>query len=550
MTPEQRADFATEHGIEPTVRKKKGGAQEKRSKVDMVEYFRQHGTVKGLAARRAEQIVHNRLEAAAAFTWPRHNNGKWRPLKEKDTELVHKLLLNSLPAVKHELRTISSDGITLHITYGVAGTKGAKKAPKKKELADTTANSAEDVPAEAGIKWDGPAPPRYTRAQTVITSDPGKHEVTYVRLPERIGEAVALHAEGKLAPDDPVYADDAAAKVRGNRQLSAGVWEATARTKQQRRAEEHALALVDNELAAATQPGRPRITVAGVAATCTDLARATEEPRLWHAIAARAKAGIVMLYANFRTVFRQNRRATGLAKKRMSEQVAHSIVELAQPVVGGSLWREQRVQVEAFSETTRARQEHRDRRAAQRRARPAPLNTVVVVNGAWTAGGGGKGSGSAFPRMDLQKEVDRSLQHIAKTRNGVNALFSCRADEHRTSKQSSKLSDLLSGRRVDKRNPTYGTWATTGEKQFRIETDRPWKLMQWTGPDGIVYVSNRDEATCTNMGSCYIRSSLGKERLWTLSRSSLTSYKTTAQTGGRGGDARRTSKTRGRGSRP
>ena len=80
--------------------------------------------------------------------------------------------------------------------------------------------------------------------------------------------------------------------------------------------------------------------------------------------------------------------------------------------------------------------------------KPAAVETLIIVNGGWTGAGGGKGTKSAFPRMELQVLVDRALRHIAKAQLGVKNLYSCRIDEYRTSKQDGKLRSLLSGRRT------------------------------------------------------------------------------------------------------
>lgn len=72
---------------------------------------------------------------------------------------------------------------------------------------------------------------------------------------------------------------------------------------------------------------------------------------------------------------------------------------------------------------------------------------------------------------------------MAKRRNRIDTLYMCLIDEYRTSKQSAKLRDLLSGQRADKVIPAEGTQATWRDgTTFRITTRRPWGLLQFTGP--------------------------------------------------------------------
>jgi hypothetical protein len=495
----------------------------------------------------AERAVHNEIERLCNVTWPRDPKGNYRILKGAGAEtaddftLVKQLLVNDAPAVGSKLEplsnlvAISTDGVALHITYGLGGLKD--KTKKDKERRPTNNNTADEEEFERGVTWDGARGPTFGTGITVVTSDPGRSEVVYTRLPDQIGDALVKDAADELVGPErkAAFEADDAAPVRGNRQLSAGTYHAVARTKQRVAAQSRAVAKRRGHLALV-------VGAANVPTAVPDLACATSLGEMERTIQERGAASIALHYIKFHSVFCQNRRAIGLAKKRMSEQVARSIVELAQPVAD-RLWRAERVQVAAFSESTRARQEHRARikpRNLAKEAKRKAIQTLVIVNGGWTGAGGGKGTSSSFPRMELQALVDRALRHIAKTKLGVNNLFSCRVDEYRTSKQDGKLRSLLSGKRKDKRNPTSGTVAVNSKgERFEIVDDRPWKLMQFTDRKGTVRVSNRDEATCTAMASVYIRASLGQKRIHTISRASVSATKT-APSSGRSGDAKRT----------
>ncbi len=255
-------------------------------------------------------------------------------------------------------------------------------------------NRAEDRATDGAVKWTNDRrPPMDNAPKHVVTSDAGTREVVYMLTPAPVMR-VLEHAVTKTldqVPDlDQILDADEAAKVRGNRQLSADVYATVVRTKQHRAQEKEAIRQADKTFRRAnirihpstTQAARRalRAPVAAVAqaaappaAACAaarapaqeamqyvtvkllqdalvDFARATTPEALAAAITVRAQVSGGLYYAYFQKAFRQVRRDKTLRQKRYAEQVVRSLQELACPPEDpGQLWRKERVQLGPFS---------------------------------------------------------------------------------------------------------------------------------------------------------------------------------------------------------
>src|SRR5205085_820931 len=145
---------------------------------------------------------------------------------------------------------------------------------------------------DAGVKFKGgQVPTSALRDQIVITRDTGVREDTLVSTPALLHEQIERAVPGEKLDEGFLRAEDAA-KVRGNRQLAAAVFETVARSKQQRRAEQHALHKVN--VALATAQIRP---VQELEAQLQQLVYTTSLLELLQAITVRVRVTPILLYA-------------------------------------------------------------------------------------------------------------------------------------------------------------------------------------------------------------------------------------------------------------
>ncbi len=269
-----------------------------------------------------------------------------------------------------KLRMIATDGVSLHLVFARPLKKGetAQKGDEEKEKPELPAAE------HAGLAWHDAKPKgKSVRQQTILASDGGVKETTVTRAPNEIRDAVEDSANGvSTAGLDELVRRDNDAKVRGNRQLCKGNWDAVARPKQARAAEKKVLDRLNVVLAHAGT------SVQKVESTLRDLASVTGVEAMREAIVQRARAAPILFFAYFHPVYRDNRRKRLLALKRHAEQLVGALLETAvdPATVEGTkegesapLWRKTRVQLPPFSEETRSRQ--------QRRSRQIPKNPSV-----------------------------------------------------------------------------------------------------------------------------------------------------------------------------
>ncbi len=436
---------------------------------------------------------------------------------------------------KYQLAVLATDGKSLHLVMSRAPEKGEKKQEDGGGRDEDEEEGKVEPPPEehAGIKWSGPAPKSNSvREQTILFSDGGVKENTVTRPPDELRDTAELMAKGESPPGlDDLLKRDAAAKVRGNRQLSKGNWDAVARPKEARAAEKKVIDRLNAVLAAAGT------SVQMVESTLRDLASVSGIQEMRDAIVQRARAAPVLFFAYFHPVFRDNRRKYHLASKRHAEQLVGSFLETAmapEAVDGGKdpppLWRKTRVKLPAFSERTRSRQQHRAcGKTPPKMAKDRQIKgDLVLIKGNWSGYGHNSGmqrAAGGFPRKALEKRVETSLraqrtQQRRKTYIGVQ-------DEYATSVSNSKAVYSLFERRANKFNPREKAEATivkaNGElRTFTVAKNRPHKLLawHWRDPEGVMrlIVANRDEATCSNFLVIYVRAFLRKPRPLHLSR--------------------------------
>ncbi len=345
--------------------------------------------------------------------------------------LARSLIVHGTPKLPatHELDIVFTDGVSVNLVFGVD--EPSKPDKDADEDGGTVTNNAEDHLHDGKVTFSGDRrSPSTLLEQHIITADPGVREVTMVLTPKLVVEVLQHAVNGTLAQMDNfeavVEADDAA-KVRGNRQLSANVYATVARTKQHRAMEKEALRQADKSfkragariLPSSTQEARQamRVPAAAVAAVAqaappppkavraeaaakeveqfvtvkllqdslVDLARAITRDALLAAIKVRAQAAGSLLFAYYKKAFRQVRRDKTLRDKRFAEQVARSIQDLARhPEEEGQLWRKEKVQIGPFGDQTRLRQQQGEMHERPKKIReeaPLPLGDVVLVNG-------------------------------------------------------------------------------------------------------------------------------------------------------------------------
>ncbi len=616
MTPEQRADFAEKHRIEPQTRNRKGKTEtdadvakegedcdpdcvpapgkrassnqrpktttkakkakpQKSDREKLIAKLKKpqgagaayNGTMHALSRRRAQQIVAEELLQHVNVDLRNDGANRIRPFDvTKDKDIIRQLMVHGCPKVpdSHKLRSVTTNGLSVHLTYGIKDKTGPGEVDK--EPKDKT-NMAEDSTNDGNLKWDGKrVPPKQIGLQTIVTGDPGVGEIVYTRLPDKHRDLFASFLEGKN--DNPqererLFQEDDAAKTKGNRQCAGAVYNNVAQTKMLREAEKFAIVCANRALLTAT-PRIPRqpVTVERLQKSLTDLARCRTNVQLLSAILARARAAPALLFAYFQPAFRQNYRCKELAVNRFTTQVVRSVLRTAQPPVasGGKpapLWTARREQIDRFSDKTRSRQQREGFKGPRRKAAQTPLNTLVLGTGAWsrpTSNSGMTRKAGSFPRVQLQKKIVRDLEHrcneadeqrqkawtkaneknLEEGKGELDArrstlFYSCMLDEYRSSKNKHKVRDLLSDERSDKVNPTAETkaWTTRAKngkaKSFKIVDHKPWGLTMWVGHDGRKHVSDRDEATNAAMGSVVIAGQLNQPRLLPLSRVSITS---------------------------
>jgi hypothetical protein len=470
-------------------------------------------------------------------------------------EVVSKLLLHGLPhqikeakkaakddttASVHQLAMIATDGKSLHLVMERPLKPGEKKKKASGDDDDDgdgkKAKVQEDEePAEThrGIVWSGLKPPGKTVAsQTILFCDDGVKEKTVTRAPDAHRDAVEQWA--KKEPIDglaELLQRDSDARVRGNRQMCKGNWDSVARQKRARADEKRALDRLNAVLATAGT------SVEQIQSTLRDLASVTGVDAMRQAIVRRARAAPVLFFAYFHPVYRENRRQYLLATKRHTEQLVGSFLESAvaltspEPGKDPPLWRNTRVQLPAFSEGTRARQEHRSSSVMKLPKLPKDRRVqgdLTVIKGNWAGYGHNRSmqrQAGGFPRKTLEKRVETSLRE-QRRQQGHNTYFGTQ-DEYASSVAHSKLSVGLTEQRLNKFNPTKGAIATIVKpdgtvKFFTIDKDRPHKLLAWLRrlDNGEVHliVANRDEATCINYLLIYVCAFLGLPRPLHLSR--------------------------------
>jgi hypothetical protein len=252
------------------------------------------------------------------------------------------LIINNPPTLPatHMLQVVCTDGVSVHLTYGITG---AVKPPskKKKKAADdddeavdkpndlpTTQIDVNNLVKDGAVKYkNGLRPTRPLLERAYITSDPGVRENTMVATPTVLLEQLQRAARGEEIPEDYLKADDAG-KIRGNRQHAAAVFSTIARSAQHRTAERYAIKKVDKVLANAARP----TTVAALQNRLQQLNHMTTLQNVTAAISMRASVAPALLFAYFRPEFRQGRRDLMLGKKRFAEQITRSVLDMAQPV--------------------------------------------------------------------------------------------------------------------------------------------------------------------------------------------------------------------------
>jgi hypothetical protein len=415
-----------------------------------------------------------------------------------------------------QLRGVSTDNVSLHAVFELTlsaeektklntankAAEGGVKAGAKKDAEP----GAESAMKHQGLKWNGPAlqleRDRTLEGVIIFALDSGNAETNITRAPDEMRDAMAALARGEdVDPEklEELLKRDDEAKVRGNRQLSRGCYESVARSKQARAAEQAAKARVDKVL-----PGGR--TVDALCKRSRNLATATSVADMLAAISERARIMPLLMFAFFQKVFRQNRRRLLLAKKRHGEQLIRTVLKMADapPHADKSkpapLWGNARAAVSSFSEATRARQEHRNRKKVTRQNKaPEPKSTILLAQGNW---GGNAGmarmqrAAGNFPRLWLERYVVERL----KTRypDKVRAVT---LDEYATSKRLGKLRVSLRQDHVDKFCPTAGTEALVTYKDgtrgtFTVTEGGRHKLLAWQqriGGDVYTVLANRDE---------------------------------------------------------
>ncbi len=176
---------------------------------------------------------------------------------------IRRLIINSAPkmAATRFLQVVCTDDVSVHLTYGVAGRTKAKggtkgddgQLDKQKDL-PTVETPLETLDQDGSVKFkSGNKPTSALRNQVIVTCDPGVREETMVATPAVLQAQLERAAHEQLVAEDFLDAEDAA-KVRGNRQLAAAVFESIARSKQQRQAEQYALKKVNEVLKEAQEP--------------------------------------------------------------------------------------------------------------------------------------------------------------------------------------------------------------------------------------------------------------------------------------------------------
>ena len=233
-----------------------------------------------------------------------------------------------------------------------------------------------------------------TRTRKIaIVGDTGNKETTFTVAPGEVRDATAAAAKDPSyeATEELLERDDGA-KVRDNRQLSAGCYESIARATQARIKEQRTIARLDHELKRAARP-----SVADMQGRLCNMAALASEAELKKQVEVLAQVAPVLLFAYFNTVYRNEQHKLLLAKKRFAAQI-ETLVETAKPPprppAGGGpapLRRAGRVQVPSFSLGIRKRQHQQQDgndeakyRRLTKRGHELPQTTVIAM-GNWAA---------------------------------------------------------------------------------------------------------------------------------------------------------------------
>jgi hypothetical protein len=529
MSSDERFKWALEYGIGPTQyakTKKKAKTDEDdkavaRKKLRTWCSDKQH--VAAMANKRAQQRVAEEIYVDTGVdVWANDGRKLIRTLQwdsEAERAEIRQLIINNAPTLPatHMLQVVCTDGVSVHLTYGIAGAVKARGKKKGADNDDEAVDKANDLPTSQtpidkldkdrpGKYKDNLRPTRPLLERAYIMSDPGVRENTMVATPAVLLEQLQNAARGEPISEDFLKADDAA-KVRGNRQHAAAVFETIARSAQHRKAELYAIEKVNRVLQRAVHP----TTVKALQGRLRKLNQVMTLRQLEETISARASVAPALLFAYFRPEFRQGRRDRTLATKRFAEQIARSVLDMAQPVeprvymrddgtkLPPQYYPEKRTVIGPFSEKTRMFQSGKHWHPA-RSGRKKLDRDLIMVNGNWGRPSGNSGMSRAagsFPRVELQTRVERSLTHRAKHKQGLDTFYTCKLDEYRSSKQDGHLRVLLNGQRTDKTTPKAGTKAYTTDKKGNLVEftiyQKKFKQKQSIGHDGLVHVTGRDE---------------------------------------------------------
>lgn len=545
MTTKDRIKWAEEHNIRPPNEGKKAKTVNDPEK-DFQLKCGEKKNFSVMASKRAEQRVAQELLDGTGVDLHQTDELHYiRALKwksEVDQASVRRLMVNDAPKVPdtHVLQTVCTDGVSVHLTYGVKGEPGAVDKDKD-DGDDKEEDNPKDIPLvgkdvhklmrDQAVKFAKGAPKSSLRDQVVLTCDPGVGEETIVATSSELLRQLERAARGEDVDQDFLRLDNAS-KVRGNEQLSAKVFETIARTRQHRAAEQHALVKANAKLATVERP----TTVEALQRALRILVRATSVQELEQTISTRASVAPGLLFAYFRPEYRQGRRDKMLATKRFAEQLARLVLDMAleQSSPMSQPYPTQRWKIASFSEATRQRQQREQwRQSSKPRKKKPPLlkKELVLLNGNWSRPGGNSGMSRAagsFPRVAIHTRMERSLTHRAKHQQGLLAFHSGVLDEYRTSKQVGKLWALLADHRTDKVNPKAGTVAYTTEagtwdipKQFTIVENKKHKLLQYADLDGVTRVTRRDEPTNATMAARYVYHRQNNTSPVSISRASI-----------------------------
>jgi hypothetical protein len=504
---------------------------------------------------------------------------KWTS-KETDRDDVRRVMIHDAPQLKptHKIHIVCTNGLSVHLTYevtrrpedpgggddgGGGGGGGGDDDDDDDNPNDllTTETPIDKLTMDTGVHFKGgKRPTRPLKDQVLVNDDGGVCEETIVATPAAVVELLERAAKGETLDEQSLTVDDAQ-KVKGLRQFKKTVWETIARTKQQRAAEQYSIVKVNRVLATALVP----TTVQALQNRLRDLVLITNMAELNDVISARASVAPALLYTYFRPEYRQGRRSLLLAKKRFAEQLAHVIIDMAQPVAprqsvrtvvspSGKIVTElgppqyypaKRPVIGPFSERTRMRQQ-RTTWLPDHGRRPKLDKDLVLINGDWSRPTGNSGmarKAGSFPRVEIHNLMERSLAHLTES------FFSCVIDEYRSSKQLHKLWALLGEDRVNKTTPKADTTAYTTNKdgelvKFTVH-EKKFKLQQFTGRDGLVHVVGRDECTNVTFSAVYVFDHVSsrlknrtRSRPVTISRASATD--TAARSGARSRKAKET----------